>query len=175
MGWDWIVIAIVALLAAFTETKLRKILVLFCGVAVLVETALTLAFIGVFLGNEMIGSAPVLLMVGGLLSDTASKPQDAEKLAQLRIKACKKKWWEEHRLAKEAALGKPCDQCAGIVDTREMAGNLGALGEITQKKCPRPNFRISLILARFFKICGTEPSFTLYSRRGHHLRRRFYP
>jgi hypothetical protein len=97
------------------------------------------------------------------------------KQAQPRIKACKKKWWEEHRLAKEAALGKPCDQCAGILDTREMAGNLGALGEITQKKCPRPNFRVSLILARFFKICGTEPSFTLYSRRGHHLRRRFYP
>jgi len=67
VGWDWIVIAIVALLAAFTETKLRKILVLFCGVAVLVETALTLAFIGVFVGNEMIGSAAVLLLVGGLL------------------------------------------------------------------------------------------------------------
>ena len=67
VGWDWIVIAIVALLAAFTETKLRKILVLFCGAAVLVETALTLAFIGVFVGNEMIGSAAVLLIVGGLL------------------------------------------------------------------------------------------------------------
>ena len=67
VGWDWIVIAIVALLAVFTETKLRKILVLFCGAAVLVETALTLAFIGVFLGNEMIGSAAMLLIVGGLL------------------------------------------------------------------------------------------------------------
>ena len=67
VGWDWIVIAIVALLAAFTETKLRKILVLFCGVAVLAETALTLAFIGVFVGNEMIGSAALLLIVGGLL------------------------------------------------------------------------------------------------------------
>ena len=66
-GWDWIVIAIVALLAAFTETKLRKILVLFCGAAVLVETALTLAFIGVFVGNEMIGSSAVLLLLGGLL------------------------------------------------------------------------------------------------------------
>ena len=67
VGWDWIVIAIVALLAAFTETRLRKILVLCCGVAVLVETALTLVFIGVFLGNEMIGTAAVLLIVGGLL------------------------------------------------------------------------------------------------------------
>ena len=67
VAWDWIVIAIVALLAAFTKTKLRKILVLFCGVAVLAETALTLAFIGVFVGNEMIGSAALLLIVGGLL------------------------------------------------------------------------------------------------------------
>ena len=67
VGWDWIVMAIVALLAAFTETKLRKILVLLCGAAVLGETALTLAFQGVFLGNEMIGSAALLLIVGGLL------------------------------------------------------------------------------------------------------------
>jgi hypothetical protein len=67
VGWDWIVIAVVALLAAFTETKLRKILVLICGVAVLAQTGLTLAFIGVFLGNEMIGSATLLIICGGLL------------------------------------------------------------------------------------------------------------
>jgi len=67
VGWHWLIIAIVALLAAFTKTKLRKILVLICGVAVLVETGLTLAFIGVFLGNEMLGSAAMLLIIGGLL------------------------------------------------------------------------------------------------------------
>jgi hypothetical protein len=67
VGWDWVVIAIIALLAAFTETKLRKVLVLICGLAVLAETALTLAFIGVFVGNEMIGSAAVLLIAGGVL------------------------------------------------------------------------------------------------------------
>lgn len=67
VGWDWVVIAVVALLAAFIETKLRKILVLICGVAVLVETGLTLAFIGVFLGNELIGSAALLILCGGLL------------------------------------------------------------------------------------------------------------
>lgn len=67
VGWDWIVIAIVALLAAFRETTLRKILVLFCGVAVLAETGLTLVFIGVFLGNEMIGSAALMILCGGLL------------------------------------------------------------------------------------------------------------
>jgi hypothetical protein len=67
VGWDWIVIAIIALIAAFTATKLRKMLVLICGFAVLVETGLTLAFIGPFIGNELIGSAAVLLIVGGLL------------------------------------------------------------------------------------------------------------
>jgi hypothetical protein len=67
VGWDWIVIGIIALVAAFTETKLRKILVLICGFAVLVETGLTLAFVGVFPGNEMIGTAAVLLIVAGLL------------------------------------------------------------------------------------------------------------
>ena len=72
VGWDWIVIAVVALLAAFTETKLRKILVLLCGVAVLFETGLTLVIMGVFLGNEMIGSAALLITCGGLLFQTAA-------------------------------------------------------------------------------------------------------
>jgi hypothetical protein len=67
VGWDWVVIAAVALLAAFTETRLRKVLVLFCGVALWVETALTLVFIGVFIGNEIIGSAALLILCGGLL------------------------------------------------------------------------------------------------------------
>ena len=66
-GWDWIVIGVVALVAAFTETKLRKVLVLVCGVAVLVQTGLTLAFIGLFIGNEMIGLAALLILCGGLL------------------------------------------------------------------------------------------------------------
>lgn len=70
-GWDWIVIAIVALVAAFTETKLRKALVLFCGAALVVETGLMLAFMGLFLGNEMIGSAAVLILCGGLLFEGA--------------------------------------------------------------------------------------------------------
>jgi hypothetical protein len=66
-GWDWIVIAVVALLAAFTRTKLRRALVLFCALALWVETGLTLAFIGVFPGNELIGSAAVLILCAGLL------------------------------------------------------------------------------------------------------------
>ena len=67
VGWDWIVVAIVALLAAFTETTLRKVLVLFCGVAGLLQAALALALMGVFLGTELMFPAAILLIVGGLL------------------------------------------------------------------------------------------------------------
>ena len=67
VGWDWIVVAVVALLAAFTETTLRKVLVLFCGVAGLVQAALALALMGVFLGTELMFPAAILLIVGGLL------------------------------------------------------------------------------------------------------------
>ena len=67
VGWDWIVVAVVALLAAFTETTLRKVLVLFCGVAGLVQAALALALMGVFLGTELMWPASILLIVGGLL------------------------------------------------------------------------------------------------------------
>ena len=67
VGWDWIVVAVVALLAAFTETTLRKVLVVFCGVAGLVQAALALALMGVFLGTELMFPAAILLIVGGLL------------------------------------------------------------------------------------------------------------
>lgn len=66
VGWNWIVIAIVAL-TAFTRTRLRKPLVMFCGIALFVETGLTLHFVGVFIGSELIGSAALLLILGSLL------------------------------------------------------------------------------------------------------------
>ena len=67
LGWHWLVTAIVALLAGVTETKLRKILVLFCGVAVLLEAGVGASMMGFFIGNEMIGAAALLLVCGGLL------------------------------------------------------------------------------------------------------------
>ena len=66
-AWDWIVIGVIAVLASFTETKLRKVLVLVCGVAVLVQTGLALVFMGVFAGSEMLGLAALLILCGGLL------------------------------------------------------------------------------------------------------------
>jgi hypothetical protein len=71
VGCDWIIIAIVALAAVFIETRLSKFLVLFCGVALLVETVLSVAVMGLFLGDKMIGSGALLLVIAGLLFERA--------------------------------------------------------------------------------------------------------
>jgi hypothetical protein len=67
VGWDWIFVATVALIAAFTNTTLRKPLVVFCGVAGLVQAALALALMGAFLGTELMFPAAILFIGGGLL------------------------------------------------------------------------------------------------------------
>ena len=71
MAWDWIVLGSIVLLAIFAETRLRKAFVLVCGIAVLVETGLTLPFAGLFIGNELIGTAGLLIFCGGLLLQRA--------------------------------------------------------------------------------------------------------
>lgn len=68
LAWHWIVIAVVALLAGLSQTRLRKPLVLFCGLAVLFEAGAGAAIMGFFIGNEMICAAALLLICGGLLS-----------------------------------------------------------------------------------------------------------
>lgn len=65
MAWNWLVLAIIAWLAAFRETKLRKPLILICGFAVLIQAIFTLPFVGLFIGNEMIGGASILILCGG--------------------------------------------------------------------------------------------------------------
>jgi len=85
VGWDWIVVAVVALVAAFTETTLRKVLVLFCGAAGLVQAALALALMGVFLGTELMFPGAILLIVGGLLFRSGldgAEPADGQNLPQ---------------------------------------------------------------------------------------------
>ena len=69
LGWHWLLTAIVALLAGVTETRLRKMLVLLCGLAVLLEAGVGASMMGFFIGNEMIGAAALLLVCGGLLFD----------------------------------------------------------------------------------------------------------
>jgi hypothetical protein len=69
LGWHWMLTAVLALLAGLSDTKLRKVVVLICGLAVLVEAGAGARMMGFFVGNEMIGTAAILLICGGLLFD----------------------------------------------------------------------------------------------------------
>src|SRR5258708_7593983 len=55
------------LISVFTVTKLRKVIVLFGGLTLLVNMALTLAFMGWFFGTDMVLALAVVILCGGLL------------------------------------------------------------------------------------------------------------
>jgi hypothetical protein len=63
----WITIAIVALIAAFTQTAIRRALVLLCGLSLLAEIPVWVSLMGWFIGNEMICVSAVLITFGGFL------------------------------------------------------------------------------------------------------------
>lgn len=71
VGWDWILLGIIALVAAFKATAARKALVLVCGLGVLIEAVVGAAIMGIFIGNEIIGAASILIIIGGLLFENA--------------------------------------------------------------------------------------------------------
>jgi hypothetical protein len=67
MAWTWVVIAVIVLVVTFREARLRKPIALICGFAVLIQAVFTVPFVGFFVGNEMIGAASVLIIMGGFL------------------------------------------------------------------------------------------------------------
>lgn len=67
VGWDWILLGIIALVAAFKAKEVRRALVLVCGFGVLFEAIAGAAIMGIFFGNEIIGAAAILIIIGGLL------------------------------------------------------------------------------------------------------------
>jgi hypothetical protein len=67
VGWDWLVVAIIMLISAFTVKELRKRIVLFCGFALLVTLAVMLAFMGWFWGCGVVLSSALMILCGGLL------------------------------------------------------------------------------------------------------------
>jgi hypothetical protein len=66
VGWDWIAIAIMMLICAFTVTRLGKVIVLFCGFALLVNIGVMLAFMGRFVGTDMVLASALMILCGGL-------------------------------------------------------------------------------------------------------------
>lgn len=67
LGWDWIVIAIIVLISAFTVAKSRIVIVLSCGFALLVNMAMMLVFMGWFIGTDRVLASALMILCGGLL------------------------------------------------------------------------------------------------------------
>lgn len=67
IGCNWLLIAIVAAVAAFTATKIRKAIVLICGLGLLLQIPLWVAIMGWFAGNILFLVAGLLITSGGLL------------------------------------------------------------------------------------------------------------
>jgi len=74
MSWSWIVLALIVLVVTFGEARLSKPIALICGFAVLIQAVFTVPMMGFFIGNEMIGAASLLIIVGCVLS----RPLQAE-------------------------------------------------------------------------------------------------
>lgn len=67
MAWSWIVLALIVLVVTFGEARLGKPIALICGFAVLIQAAFTVPMLGFFIGNEMIGAASLLIIIGCFL------------------------------------------------------------------------------------------------------------
>jgi hypothetical protein len=65
MAWSWIVLALIVLVVTFGEARLGKPIVLICGFGVLIQAVFTIPMLGLFFGNEMIGAASLLIIIGG--------------------------------------------------------------------------------------------------------------
>ena len=64
MAWSWIVLALIVLVVTFGEARLGKPIALICGFAVLIQAVFTIPMVGFFVGNEMIGAASLLIIIG---------------------------------------------------------------------------------------------------------------
>jgi hypothetical protein len=67
---DWIAITVIALVA-MTESRVRKPIVLLCGIALLVDAAIAVRLTGWFIGDDMLLAAGILIFCGALLFQSA--------------------------------------------------------------------------------------------------------
>jgi hypothetical protein len=72
VGWDMILLGVIAVVAAFKAAAGRKALVLLCGFGVLIEAVGGAAVMGVFVGDEITGAAAILTIIGGFLLEGAN-------------------------------------------------------------------------------------------------------
>lgn len=76
VGWDAIVLGVIATVAAFKAGAGARAVVLLCGSGLLIETVGGAAAVGLFVGNEMTGAAAILMIVGGSLLRGTAQDRD---------------------------------------------------------------------------------------------------
>ena len=67
IAWDWIAIAVIALMAGFSNSSMRQAIVLFCAAALLVSAEIIFHFLRWFIGDELLCAAGLLLACAGFL------------------------------------------------------------------------------------------------------------
>jgi hypothetical protein len=67
VGWHWLMLAAIAMIAAFLRASAAKAIVLLCAVALIVDGALMAKFLGWFVGTDMILASAVLILCGGFV------------------------------------------------------------------------------------------------------------
>jgi hypothetical protein len=67
MAWSWFVLALIVLVVTFGEARLARPIALICAFAVLIQAVCTVPLVGFFIGNEMIGAASILIIIGCFL------------------------------------------------------------------------------------------------------------
>ncbi|MGH9416682.1 MAG: hypothetical protein ACRD01_08645 [Terriglobales bacterium] len=78
VGWDWIVLAAIAWVAVRSATRVRRPILLVCGVGLAVQTLLTLHWIGWFIGSDLVLAATVLMLAGGWVCPGQTNAPNAE-------------------------------------------------------------------------------------------------
>lgn len=66
VGWHWLMIAAIAMIAAFLRASAARAIVLLCAVTLIGDGALMAKFLGWFVGTDMILVSALLILCGGL-------------------------------------------------------------------------------------------------------------
>ncbi|SRR5712692_8723302 len=75
LSWHWFVIGVVALGVSYGGMKLRRFVVLLCGLLALMDAIGTTIAVGLFLGNEMLSVAALALLSAAVLFDSGHSAQ----------------------------------------------------------------------------------------------------
>ncbi len=75
VAWHWIAIGVIALVVSYRGTKLRRFVVLMCGLLPLVDAIGTIIAVGLFFGNATLSLAALALLAAAVLFEGGHSPQ----------------------------------------------------------------------------------------------------